>query len=506
MDKHAVVVCGGGPTGLMLAAELALAGTDVAVVERRPNQDLPGSRAGGLHARTIEVLDQRGIVDRFLSAGTTAQVASFAGTSIDISDFPTRHPYGLALWQNAFESILAEWVGELPVAFHRREEVTDVTQDDDGAIVHLSGGRRLSAQYVVGCDGGRSVVRKAAGIAFEGWEPTTTSLIAELRTREAPQLGIKRDARGQHGIGPIDGGDDGWVRVVVREAHADDDAEPTLEAVREAMVEVWGTDFGAHDPRWISRFGDGARQAATYRAGRILLAGDAAHVHSPVGGQGMGTGLQDAVNLGWKLAQVVTGSSPDSLLDTYGAERHPVAARVIQGTLAQTALMPDEPRIGAVRDIVASLLVDDAPRRRLGGMLSGLDLRYELGGRAVHPLVGRRMPDLDLETASGPRTVFSFLHGGRPLLLELRDDANLDLGQPTPDSGRVQFIPATCRGPWELPVLGTVAAPEAVLVRPDGHVAWTGSLDDPALEVALETWFGSAASRAVVAQLAAVAA
>jgi 2-polyprenyl-6-methoxyphenol hydroxylase-like FAD-dependent oxidoreductase len=512
MNKHAVIVCGGGPTGLVLAAELALANVDVAVVERRADQTLPGSRAGGLHARTIEVLDQRGVANRFLEAGTTAQAAMFAGSLIDITDAPTRHPYVLALWQNAFEAILAEWVDELPVTFYREREVALVRQDAGGATIECVGGERLAAEWVVGCDGGRSVVRRSAGIAFDGWEPTSTSLIAELRTTEPVEAGIKRDARGQHGIGPID--DTDWVRVVVREDEVGGEGDPTIEAVRAEMVRVWGTDFGAHDARWISRFGDGARQAAAYRSGRIMLAGDAAHVHSPVGGQGMGTGIQDAVNLGWKLARVVSGASPASLLDSYEAERRPVGARVIQGTLAQTALMPQEPRIAAVRDIFATLISGDESRRQLGGMLSGLDITYDLGGETAHPLVGRRMPDLDLTTAEGATTVFSLLHDARPLLLDLSNEpAPTTRGSEAADAGWVKIVAASCSEPWELPVVGIVEAPSAVLVRPDGHVAWTGSLGDGAasqaasgLADALARWFGQAAADATLAQLAAIAA
>ena len=329
----------------MLAGELALAGVDVAIVERRASQDLAGSRAGGLHSRTIEVLDQRGIADRFLSEGQVAQVARFAGTRLDISDFPTRHNYGLGLWQNHIERILAGWVGELAVTIYRGREVTGFAQDDTGVDVELSDGQSLRAEYLVGCDGGRSLIRKAAGIEFPGWDPTTSSLIAEVEMTEEPELGIHRDAFGIHAFGRVeyeirDGKvvykDRGPVGVMVTEQHVGPTTEPTLRDLSEALIAVCGTDYGIHSPTWISRFTDMTRQAAAYRDGRVLLAGDAAHVHPPDGGQGLNTGVQDAVNLGWKLAQVVKRTSPESLLDTYHAERHPVAARVLRNTMAQS--------------------------------------------------------------------------------------------------------------------------------------------------------------------------
>ena len=337
MTEHAVVIAGGGPTGLMLAGELALAGVDVAIVERRASQDLVGSRAGGLHARTIEVLDQRGIADRFLSQGQVAQVAGFAWIRLDISDFPTRHPYGLALWQNRIERILAGWVDELAVPIYRGREVTGFAQDDTGVDVALSDGQSLRAEYLVGCDGGRSLIRKAAGIEFPGWDPTTSHLIAEVELAEEPEWGIRRDDKGIHSLSRLEDGR--LVGVMVTEQHVGHTSEPTLRDLSEALIAVYGTDYGVHSPTWISRFTDMTRQAASYRKGRVLLAGDAAHVHYPVGGQGLNIGVQDAVNLGWKLAQVVKGTSPESLLDTYHAERHPVAARVLRNTMAQTALL-----------------------------------------------------------------------------------------------------------------------------------------------------------------------
>jgi 2-polyprenyl-6-methoxyphenol hydroxylase-like FAD-dependent oxidoreductase len=492
--QHAVVICGGGPTGLMLAGELALAGVDVAIVERRTSQGLIGSRAGGLHSRTIEILDQRGIADRFLSEGQVAQVAMFAGTHLDISDFPTRHNYGLGLWQKHIERILAGWVGELAVTIYREREVMGFAQDDTGVDVELSDGQPLRADYLVGCDGGRSLVRKAAGIEFPGWDPTTSSLLAEVEMAEQPELGIHRNAFGVHSFGKVkyeirDGeivyADGGPVGIMVTEQHVGATTEPTLPDLSEALIAVCGTDYGIHSPTWISRFTDMTRQAASYRKGRVLLAGDAAHVHAPDGGQGLQTGVQDAVNLGWKLAQVVKGRSPESLLDTYHAERHPVAARVLRNTMASVALRRPDERTKALRDTLSELLGMDEPRRRFAAMMSGLDIHYDFG--EGHPLLGRRMPDLDLVTANGPLRVFTLLHDARPVLLNFGEPGAFDI---TPWADRVQLIDANYVGTWELPALGAVTSPTAVLIRPDGYVAWVGDCHHQCLPDALTTWFG----------------
>ena len=484
MAEHAVVIAGGGPTGMMLAAELALAGIDVAIVEQRPDHVLAGSRAGGFHSRTIEVLDQRGVADRFLAEGQVTQTTMFALTVLDMSDFATRHPYGLALWQNHFERIMAGWIAELPVHLYYGREVTGFVQDDTGVDVALTGGPSLRAHYLVGCDGGRSLIRNEAGIAFPGWDPTKSNLIAEVELTEEAEWGIRRDARGIHGLSRLEDGE--RVRVMITEPEVGHTGEPTLRDLSEALITVYGTDFGVHSPTWISRFTDMTRQAATYRAGRVLLAGDSAHVHYPAGGQGLSLGVQDAVNLGWKLAQVVDGVSPEELLDTYQDERHPVAARALRHTMAQGVLQGSDDRIAAVREVVVELVGMDEPRRRLAGMISGLDIHYDLG--EGHPLLGRRMPDLDLVTAAGPRRIFSLLHGARPVLLNFSDPGSLALG---PWADRVQLVDAVSVGPWELPVVGVVAAPAAVLIRPDGYVAWVGDGSDAGLRGALTTWFGS---------------
>ena len=487
ITQHAVVVAGGGPTGLMLAGELALARVDVAIVERRPTQDLAGLRAGGLHVRTTEMLDQRGIANRFVSQGQVIRSAPFAGITLDISDLPTRHNYFLALWQTRIERILADWVGELAVPIYRGREVTGFAQDDTGVRVELSDGRSLRAKYLVGCDGGRSLIRKKAGIDFPGWEPSTSYLIAEVETAEEPEWGIRRGEKGINALAKLEDGK--RVRAVLNEQHVRQGDEPTLRDVREGFIAVYGTDFGLRSATYISRFTDMARQAASYRNGRVLLAGDAAHVHSPVGGQGLNIGVQDAVNLGWKLAQVVHGTSPVSLLETYHAERHPVGARVLRNTMALTAVNRRDDRIDALRDMMSELLQKDEPRKQYVAMMSGLDIHYELG--EGHPLLGRRMPDLDLVTAGGPLRVSTLLHHGRPLLLNLGEPGGFDIN---PWTDRVERIDGRYAGTWELPAIGPVTAPTAVLVRPDGYVAWVGDLTERGLAEALTTWFGPPAA------------
>jgi 2-polyprenyl-6-methoxyphenol hydroxylase-like FAD-dependent oxidoreductase len=498
MTEHGVVIAGGGPAGMMLAAELALAKVDVAVIERRPDHVLVGSRAGGFHSRTIELLDQRGVADRFLAEGQVAQAAMLATTVLDMSDFPTRHPYSLGIWQNQIERIMAAWIAELPVRIYYGCEVTGFAQDNAGVDVELSGDQSLRARYLVGCDGGRSVIRKAAGIEFPGLDPTRSNLIAEVEVTEEPDFGIRHDDRGVHSLGRVeyeirDGeivyADEGPVRVLVTEEHVGAAGEPTLGDLSEALIKVYGTDFGIHNPTWISRFTDMTRQAAAYRAGRVLLAGDSAHVHYPAGGQGLSLGVGDAVNLGWKLAQVVNGTSPEGFLDTYQDERHPVAARAIQHTMAQAALQRRDERMQALIDVVSELASMDQPRKRLAGIISGLDIHYDLG--EGHPLLGRRMPDLDLVTTDGPLSVFELLHDAKPVLLNLGEPGGFDIA---PWADRVHLIDASYKGEWELPVLGAVTTPTALLIRPDGYVAWVGDGTNAGLPEALATWFGPPAA------------
>jgi 3-(3-hydroxy-phenyl)propionate hydroxylase len=325
------------------------------------------------------------------------------------------------------------------------------------------------------------VIRKAAGIDFPGWDPTTSWLIAQVDTSEEPAWGLRNDGIGTHGIGKAD---TGQARVVLTERELKS-GDPTLCDVSEALIAVYGTDFGIHNPTWVSRFTDMSRQAATYRDRRVMLAGDAAHVHPPLGGQGLNLGVQDAVNLGWKLAQVIKRISPESLLDTYHAERHPVGARVLRNTMAQTALRRPDDRTKALGVYISELFKMDEPRKRWAAEMAGLDIHYELGDG--HPLLGRRMPDLEVVTADGGLRVFTLLHDARPVLLNFGECVGFDLA---PWADRVQWVDAKYDGAWELPVIGAVSAPEAVLVRPDGYVAWVGDGPQQGLAEAITNWFG----------------
>ena len=486
LKEHAVAIAGGGPAGLMLAGELALAGVDVAVFERRATRDLEGLRAGGLHARTIEVLDQRGIADRFLSQGQTTQKGPFAGSILDISDLPTRHNYFLALWQTRIEHTLADWVLEMAVPIYYGTEVRGFAQHETGVDIELSDGRSTRTQYLVGCDGGRSSIRKNAGIKFPGWDPSVSYVIAEIETAQEPAWGFRRNSRGISAIAKLEG--ERKARVVLSERDIGDGNAPNLSDIRDALIASYETDFGLTSASYISRFSDMTRQAESYRKGRVILAGDAAHVHSPVGGQGLNLGVQDAVNLGWKLGQIIHGKSPESLLDTYHSERHPVAARVLRNTMALTAIERSDERSEALRGMLHEMLQSDATRKQYFAMMSGLDIRYDLG--MGHPLLGRRIPDLDLETDRGPRRVFSFLNRARPVLLNLGEVYDCDI---SPWVDRVEIVNARYAGTLELQSLGMIRCPSALLVRPDGYVGWVGDRSQDGLVDALTMWCGPAA-------------
>ena len=480
MLDHAVLIVGGGPTGLLLAGELALAGVDVAIIERRTSRERIGPGALGMYSRSIEILDQRGIAERFISQGTKHKAVHFQ-VPLDISDLPTRHNHVLGLKQKHIERILAEWVAELRVPTLRGREVSGFTQDEAGVDVALAGGEVLRAQYLVGCDGGRSVIRKTAGIEFPGWDPTVSWIIAEVETSEEPRWGFHVDAAGTHAIGK---GDTFGAGIVITEASVRTDERPTLRELCDALIGIYGTDFGIHSPTWISRFTDMTRQAARYRDRRVLLAGDAAHIHPPLGGQGLNIGIQDAMNLGWKLAQVVKRISPDALLDTYHTERHPVGARVLRTTMAQVALRRTDERSKALGESIAELLKRDEPRRHVASEICALSICYDLG--EGHPLLGRRMPDLELVTATGPVRVFDLLHDARPVLIHFGEASQESKAW----SDRMRVVEATSAGSWELPDVGRVPAPSGLLIRPDGHVAWVEGCD-VALADALAIWLGS---------------
>lgn len=475
-----VLVVGSGPSGMMLAGELALAGVDVEVLERRTTADLHGSRAGGIHSRTIELLDQRGIAERFLAAGTTAQTAHLGTTVLDIGDLPTRHPYGLALWQRELEPILAGWISDLGVRTRHGVELVGFTQHEDGVEARLADGTTERTRYLVGADGGRSLVRRTAGIGFPGWDATRSTLVAEVEVTETPPAGVRQDGSGVHGLHLL--ADGRTYRVVTTEARLGPTTEATLADLSASLLAAFGTDFGAHSPIWLSRFTDATRQAETYRRGRVLLVGDAAHVHYPAGGQGIGLGIQDAVNLGWKLAQVVQGVTPDTLLDTYGAERHPADARALQHSMAQTALQRQDPRTAALTSAVDAFLRMEEPRIATAALIHGLDVAYDLG--PGHPQLGRRVPDLDVTTADGPVRIFSLLHDARPVLLDLAGSGRFRVPK------RVLHVAARFEGRWALPVVGDVPTPSAILIRPDGHAAWVEDGSERNVEEALRSWFG----------------
>ncbi|GAA4502595.1 FAD-dependent monooxygenase [Actinoallomurus oryzae] len=452
-----VVIAGAGPTGLMLACELRLAGVDVLVLERltEPTRD---SRAGGLHPRSLEVLDQRGMLDPFLAEGRPLPGTRFAGLPLDLSGLPTRYPFLLVIVQRRIERLLEARARELGVRIRRGVEVTGLRPGPaapaaEPVVVETTAGP-VEARYLVGCDGGRSVVRRLAGIDFPGTPATTTSILGDVELADPPaeRFLLQRTPRGNFSVL---GFEEGWRRLIVDEAGTTvgDSTAIGFEDLRAMFIRVAGTDFGMHSPRWISRFTDVARQAACYRSGRVLLAGDAAHVHSPAGGQGLNTGLQDAFNLGWKLALVVRGSADEELLDTYHEERHPVGARVLSNTRAQGALSAPGAHVDALRAHVGDILATPDANRKIAMMITGLDISYGLGPR---------VPDRDLP--DGTR-LFEHLRTGRPILADVE-------GEPV-DSCLVS----------ELKGSG-----EPLLIRPDGHPAWTGSLGREALSTALRPW------------------
>lgn len=468
-----VIVAGAGPTGLMLACELRLAGVAVEVLDALPSRTSE-SRAGGLHARTMELLDQRGIVDRFLAGGRHIGSGHFAGLRFDLADLPTRYPFTLGILQGDVERLLEKRLTELGGTVRWGAPVTGVRQDAGGVEVEVGGGRPVSARYLVGCDGGRSTVRRLGGIGFPGTAASMSSMLGDVSLSDPPAEVFQ--ARREHGEYSVLGFQPGWYRVMVNQYDrvADRDAPLTVDDLRAALLRVAGSDFGMHDPRWVSRFSDAARLADRYRSGRVLLAGDAAHIHYPAGGQGLNTGVQDAVNLGWKLAAALRGA-PDALLDTYEAERRPVADRVLRNTRAQSALGRPDPQTEALREILDGLISDDPVRHRLAAMITALDIRYPLGDG--HPLVGRRLPDVELTVDGATVRAYELLREARPVLL---DPTGALAAPPGVYRVPVAAVPAT----WTVPLVGEVPAPGSVLVRPDGHVAWAGTAQ-PDLDAAL---------------------
>jgi 2-polyprenyl-6-methoxyphenol hydroxylase-like FAD-dependent oxidoreductase len=471
-----VIVVGGGPTGTMLAGELRLWGLDPVVLERDPEPS-PVVRGLGLHARTVEIMEMRGLLDRFLAVGRTYPLEGyFAGIKGADPALDTRHAYTLGIPQTESERILREHAEELGVRMHRSATVVDLAQDGSGVQVTLEDGSTVAGGFLVGCDGGRSVVRRLAGIGFPGEPARKEALLGELKVEAAPEEYVPvmtrvRETEKWFGLGPLG---DGYVRLVVpTDGVAEDRRAPvTIEEVRARLVAVAGTDFGAHSPRWLSRFGDARRLADAYRADRVLLCGDAAHVHPPLGGQGLNLGIQDAVNLGWKLAGTVLGWAPDGLLDSYGSERRPVAAEVLDTTAIQGELQSEEPGPQAVRRLLTELAQLPEVSRRLIERVTATGIRYDVGEAEGGALLGRRLPDVSLR--SGGR-LFGRMRSGRGLLLD--DSGALSVG------GRDDRVGHAVDGSDE------VTAP-AVLLRPDGHVVWAGA-DQAGLDAALGRWFGT---------------
>jgi 2-polyprenyl-6-methoxyphenol hydroxylase-like FAD-dependent oxidoreductase len=485
-----VIVAGGGPTGLMLAGELRLHGVHVLVLEKEA-EPTEYVRALGLHVRSIEVMGQRGLLERFLAHGRQYPVGGFfAAIAKPAPDrLDTAHPYILGIPQPTTDRLLAERATELGAEIRRGCELVGLSQDDHGVTVELAsggtpanegvaggGGTRLRSRYLVGCDGGRSTVRKLLGVGFPGEPSTVETLLGEMEVAVPPETlaaAVAEVNKTQKRFGATPFGDGVYRVVVPAEGVAEDRAvPPTLEEFKQQLRAFAGTDFGVHSPRWLSRFGNATRQAERYRVGRVLLAGDAAHIHPPTGGQGLNLGVQDAFNLGWKLAAEVNGWAPEGLLDSYHTERHPVAADVLYNTSAQMELMSTEPGPQAVRRLVSELMDFEEVNRYLIEKITAIGVRYDFG--EGHELLGRRMRDVELKRGR----LYELMHGGRGLLLD--------------QTGRLSVAGWADRVDHVVDVSEELDVP-AVLLRPDGHVAWVGE-DQQDLLGQLPKWFGAAVS------------
>ncbi|MFB7462618.1 rifampin monooxygenase [Streptomyces sp. NPDC056224] len=469
-----VIVAGGGPTGLMLAGELRLHGVHVVVLEKL-TEPTGQSRGRGLHARTVEVLDQRGLLDRFLAVSERFQAGGFfAGITKPWPDgVDTGHPYGIAIPQPVTERLLTERAVELGAEIRRGCELAGLSQDERGVTAELADGTRLQARYLVGCDGGRSLVRQQLGVGFPGEPAKVETLLADVEVTEEPGTlaAVTAEIRKTHvrfGVVPMG---DGVYRVIVpAEGLAEDrTTAPTFEEFKQRLRAFAGTDFGVHSPRWVSRVGDASRQAERYRVGRVLLAGDAAHIHPPTAGQGLSLGMQDAFNLGWKLAAEVAGWAPEGLLDSYHAERHPEGARVLAETRAQGLLLEEGPGATALRELFSKLLDFEDVNRYVTEMITGVGVRYDFG--EGHELLGRRLRDVGLKRGR----LYELMRGGRGLLLD--------------QTGRLSVDGWADRVDHVVDVSEDLDAP-AVLLRPDGHVVWAGE-DQRELPGRLTEWFGA---------------
>ncbi|WP_433185395.1 rifampin monooxygenase [Actinoallomurus sp. CA-150999] len=472
-----VIVAGGGPTGLMLAGELRLHGVHVLVLEKdaEPTRQV---RALGLHARSVEVMDQRGLLERFLAHGKQHPLRGyFAGISKPAPErLDTTYPYVFGIPQPSTQRLLAEHATELGAEVRRGCALVGLSQDDDGVTAELADGTRLRSRYLVGCDGGRSTVRKLLGVGFPGEPARAETLLGEMEVTAAPEevAAVVAEVRKTHrgfGLGPYAPSGDGLYRVVVpAEGVAEDrTVPPTLEEFKQRLRVYASTDFGVHSPRWLSRFSDATRQAERYRTGRVLLAGDAAHIHPPIGGQGLNLGIQDAFNLGWKLAAEVGGWAPEGLLDSYHTERHPVAARVLDHTRAEIELLSPEPGPQSVRRLLSELMEFEDVHRYMMEKIIAVGIRYDFG--EGHALLGRRLRDVRLKRAR----LYELMHGGRGLLLD--------------QTGRLSVAGWADRVDHVVDVSEELDVP-AALLRPDGHVAWVGE-DQADLLSRLPKWFGA---------------
>lgn len=492
-----VVIVGGGPVGLMLACELGLAGIGAVVLERleRPSGE---SRALGLHSRTVEVLHQRGLLDRVGDQVPVWPKGHFAGMrKVDMTKLDAEHSYALMVPQSRTEEILHERALELKADIRRGHTLTSLEQREDGVTVGVEGpdgAYRLDCRYLVGCDGGASTVRKLAGVPFPGTVSTVNAMLGDVQLLGEQPSGreLLRLEGGLFGLIPLGGG---LYRVVAVEFDVEPvprDVPVTTDELAAAAKRVSGLDLSIGEARWMSRFGNATRLADRYRSGSVLLAGDAAHVHFPAGGQGLNTGVQDALNLGWKLAGTLRGWAPGSLLDSYEAERRPVAKRVCMNTRAQLALMHPAAEIDPLRELFSELMDLDQVNRYIGEMITGLDIRYPMQAgtgapEPLHDLVGRRLPPLQLLTADGTANAIEWLSEGKGLLIDL-SGGGVAAGWADGRSDRLTYVAATPADPER------TAGAAALLVRPDGYVAWarTEKGDTDGLSDALGTWFGAA--------------